>query len=326
MRVFRDLNNLPAFQNSVLTIGTFDGVHKGHQKLIARINQLANEINGESIIVTFHPHPRIVIQPQDKSLRLLNTIEEKIALLEKYGVNNLVVVPFSRDFSEQSAEDYIRNFLVKNFHPKNIVIGYDHKFGKDRIGDYHLLENMKDDLGYSMEEISKETLDDIGISSTKIRNALQEGDVKLANDLLGHNYTLSGMVVRGLQNGRKLGFPTANLQVSDEYKLIPKTGIYAVRVHYKRLQDMAESDKVTEPFSGMLSIGYNPTFEGKDETIEVNILDFDREIYGEQLTLEFIDYLRDEKKFASVEDLIEAIKNDELMTRKIFSAPNLGTV
>jgi riboflavin kinase/FMN adenylyltransferase len=326
MRVFRDLNNLPSFQNSVLTIGTFDGVHKGHQKLIARINQLANEIKGESIIVTFHPHPRIVINPQGKTLRLLNTIEEKIALLEKYGVSNLVIVPFSRDFSEQSAEDYIRNFLVRNFRPKHIVIGYDHKFGKDRIGDYHLLEEMKGDFGYFMEEISKETLADIDISSSKIRNALQHGDVKLANDLLGHNYALTGMVVRGLQNGRKLGYPTANLQVSDEYKLIPKTGIYAVRVHYTEVRDIDKTTKADQVFSGMLSIGYNPTFDGKEETIEVNILDFEKEIYGEQLTLEFIDYIRDEKKFASVEDLIEAIKNDEVITRQIFSAPNLQTV
>jgi riboflavin kinase/FMN adenylyltransferase len=322
MRVFRDLNNLPAFKNSVITIGTFDGVHKGHQKLISRINQLAAENNGESIIITFHPHPRIVINPQDKTLRLLNTIEEKISLFEKYGVDNLVIVPFSRDFSEQSAESYISNFLVKNFHPKNIVIGYDHKFGKNRSGDYHLLEQMKAQFGYSMEEISKEMLDDIDISSTKIRNALQEGDIKLANDLLGHNYTLSGMVVRGLQNGRKLGFPTANLQISDEYKLIPKTGIYAVRVHYSPMQNSSftESPKI---FTGMLSIGYNPTFNGKEQTIEVNILDFDKEIYGEQLTLEFIDYIREEKKFASVEDLIEAIKNDEKVTRNIFLQADL---
>jgi riboflavin kinase / FMN adenylyltransferase len=323
MRVFRDLSNLPSFKNSVLTIGTFDGVHKGHQKLISRINQLAVENKGESIIITFHPHPRIVIQPEDKSLRLLNTIEEKIALLDKYGVHNLVIVPFSREFSEQAAEDYIANFLVRNFHPKNIVIGYDHKFGKDRSGDYHLLEEMKSKFGYSMEEILKETLDDIGISSTKIRNALLSGDVKLANDLLGHNYTLSGVVVRGLQNGRKLGYPTANLKVADEYKLIPKTGIYAVRVHYSRMQDVTASPEV---FSGMLSIGFNPTFDGKEQTIEVNILDFDGEIYGEQLTLEFVDYIRDEKKFASLEDLVDAIKNDEQVTRSIFSQPEFHSL
>ena len=310
MRVFRDLNNLPAFKNSVITIGTFDGVHKGHQKLIERINFLAQQNEGESIIITFHPHPRLVINPQDKSLRLLNTIEEKVSLLEKYGVDNLVIVPFSRDFSEQTAEDYISNFLVKNFRPKNIVIGYDHKFGKNRSGDYHLLEQMKGQYGYTMEEISKETLDDIGISSTKIRNALQSNEVALANDLLGHNYTLTGTVVRGLQNGRKLGYPTANLQVNDEHKLIPKTGIYAVNV--------TDASAPGETYKGMLSIGYNPTFDGKEQTIEVNILDYNKDIYGNTLTLEFIAYIRDEKKFDSLEALIEEIKNDERKSREIL--------
>lgn len=315
MLVFRELNNLPHFRNSVITIGTFDGVHKGHQKLIERIRFLAKENSGESIIITFHPHPRIVINPEDKSLRLLNTIEEKISLLEKYGVDNLVIVPFSRDFSEQSAEDYISNFLVKNFHPKNIVIGYDHKFGKNRSGDYHLLEAMKSEFGYSMEEISKEMLDDIGISSTKIRNSLQSGEIKLANELLGYNYIVSGTVVRGLQNGRKLGFPTANIQVNDEFKLIPKTGIFAVRVHHTHATD---TGKASDTYKGMLSIGYNPTFDGKEQTIEVNILDFDKDIYGDSITIEFIDYIRDEKKFDSVDALISEIKNDEQVTRKIL--------
>lgn len=308
MRVFRDLNHLPLFKNSVLTIGTFDGVHKGHQKLIERINTLAKQQNGEGILITFHPHPRIVINPEDKSLRLLNTIDEKIALLEKYGVDNLVIVPFSRDFSEQTAEDYIKNFLVKNFQPKSIVIGYDHKFGKNRSGDYQLLEKMKHDFGYSMEEISKETLDDIGISSTKIRNSLSTGDVKLANELSGHAYTLTGTVVRGLQNGRKLGFPTANIQVNDEYKLVPSTGIYAVRVYIDK-----------QPFKGMLSIGFNPTFEGKEQTIEVNILDFERDVYGSQITLEFVARLRGEKKFDSLEALVNEMKQDELLSREILS-------
>jgi riboflavin kinase/FMN adenylyltransferase len=308
MRVFRDLNDLPEFTNSVVTIGTFDGVHRGHQKLIERIKLLAEQIDGESILITFHPHPRIVINPEDKSLRLLNTIDEKIALLEKYGVDNLVIVPFSRAFSEQEASDYVSTFLAKNFHPKYIVIGYDHKFGKNRSGDFKLLEQMKEQYGYHMEEITKETLDDIGISSTKIRHAISSGDIKLANELLGNNYTLSGTVVRGLQNGRKLGFPTANIQVNDEYKLIPKTGIYAVYVHYHGIK-----------YNGMLSIGFNPTFEGKEQTIEVNILDFNKDIYGENLTLEFIDFIRNEKKFESLDALVEEIKNDEKITRKIVA-------
>ena len=313
MHVFKDLTNLPKFTNSVITIGTFDGVHKGHQKLIERINFLARKNGGESIIITFHPHPRIVINPEDKSLRLLNTIEEKIALLEQYKVDNLVIVPFSRDFSEQSAEGYIQHFLVENFHPKNIVIGYDHKFGKNRSGDFRLLEAMKEQYGYSMEEISKETLDDIGISSTKIRKSLECSEIKLANELLGHNYTLSGTVVRGLQNGRKLGYPTANILVADEYKLVPQKGIYVVRVHHC---NMAGNTSI---LGGMLSIGYNPTFNGKEQTIEVNIFDFDIDIYGQSLTLEFIDYIRNEKKFNSLDALIDEIKNDERLSRKTLA-------
>ena len=308
MRVFRDLDHLPSFKNAVVTIGTFDGVHLGHQKLIARINALAREHDGESIIVTFHPHPRLVINPEDTTLKLLNTTEEKVALLSQYKVDNIVVVPFSRDFSEQEAEEYISDFLVNSFHPAYIVIGYDHRFGRNRSGDFALLEKCKEQFGYKLEAITKEMLDDIAISSTNIRHALQQGNVTMANDLLGHNYTLSGIVVKGLQNGRKLGFPTANIQVGDPNKLIPGTGIYAVRVHYHDIV-----------YNGMLSIGFNPTFDGKEQTIEVNILDFDKEIYGESLTLEFIQFIRHEKKFESLEDLIKAIEHDKMQTIAILA-------
>jgi riboflavin kinase/FMN adenylyltransferase len=308
MRVFRDLEHLPVFKNAVVTIGTFDGVHLGHQKLIARINEVARLHDGESIIVTFHPHPRMIIFPEDTSLKLLNTTEEKVALLSHYKVDNVVVVPFSRDFSEQAAGEYISGFLVKSFHPSYIVIGYDHRFGKNRAGDFSLLDRCKKQYGYELETISKEMLDDIAISSSKIRRYLQEGNVTMANDLLGHNYTLSGIVVKGLQNGRKLGFPTANIQVADPNKLIPGTGIYAIRVHYKDLV-----------YKGMLSIGFNPTFDGTVQTIEVNILDFDKDIYGETLTLEFVEFIRHEKKFDSVEDLIAAIEKDKTTTEKILA-------
>lgn len=308
MRVFRDLEHLPVFKNAVVTIGTFDGVHKGHQKLIARINELAEIHSGESIIVTFHPHPRLVINPEDTSLKLLNTTEEKVHLLSQYGVDNVVVVPFSRDFSEQEAEEYISDFLVECFHPSYIVIGYDHRFGRNRAGDFSLLDRCKAQYQYELEAISKEMLDDIAISSTNIRKSLAEGNVTMANDLLGHNYTLSGIVVKGLQNGRKLGYPTANIQVADANKLIPGTGIYAVKVHY--------ADSI---YKGMLSIGFNPTFDGREQTIEVNILDFDKDIYGESLTLEFIQFIRHEKKFDSLEELIEAIDNDKIEIEKVLS-------
>lgn len=306
MRVFRDLHHLPDFRRAVITIGTFDGVHKGHQELIQRINDVARQIGGESIIITFHPHPRLVINPDDRNLRLLNTVEEKIALLERYGVDNVVVVPFSRDFSEQTAEEYISDFLVRNFHPAHIVIGYDHRFGRNRAGDFALLEKYQSEYGYQLEAISKQMLDELAISSTNIRHALQEGNVTEANDLLGHNYTVSGIVVKGHQNGRKLGYPTANLQVSDPNKLIPRTGIYAVRVHSE-----------AAVYKGMLSIGFNPTFDGTEQTIEVNILDFNKDIYGETLTLEFIQFIRYEKKFESIEALIAAIDGDKVETERI---------
>ena len=308
MRVFHEFNNLPAFKNAVLTIGTFDGVHIGHQKLISRINELAYQHHGESIIVTFHPHPRLVINPEDNSLKLLNTTEEKIELLSKYQVDNVVVVPFSRDFSEQNAETYISHFLVKNFHPSYMVIGYDHRFGRNRSGDFALLERYKGQYGYQLEAISKQMLDDMAISSTKIRQSLQDGHIKMANELLGHHYTISGIVVKGLQNGRKLGYPTANIQVADPNKLIPGNGIYAVMVHYHG-----------SIYKGMLSIGFNPTFDGKQQTIEVNILDFDKDIYGESLTLEFIEFIRHEKKFQSVQELINAIDEDKLQTQHILA-------
>ncbi|MBX2903456.1 MAG: bifunctional riboflavin kinase/FAD synthetase [Chitinophagales bacterium] len=307
MRVIKDLAHLPEFKNSVITIGTFDGVHKGHQQLIKRINQLAAQSNGESIIITFHPHPRLVINPNDDSLQLLNTAEEKIELLRHYGVNNVVMVPFSRSFSEQTAEDYIEYFLVKHFHPTYIVTGYDHKFGKNRSGDINLLLQMRHRFHYEVEEIKKETLDAITISSTKIRNALQEGNIKTANELLGHNYTLEGLVVKGLQNGRKIGYPTANLSIADNHKLIPRKGIYAVKVHYNNTQ-----------FGGMLNIGFNPTFGGTKLSVEVNILNFDKEIYGEKIKLELLEYVRDEKKFENAQQLISAIDNDKVNIEKIL--------
>lgn len=307
MRVIKDLAKLPHIQNAIITIGTFDGVHKGHQQLIKRINEKAVKENGESVIITFHPHPRLVINPNDETLQLLNTAEEKIELLQKYGVDNVVMVPFSRSFSEQTAEDYIEFFLVKNFHPKCIVIGYDHKFGKNRSGDINLLLQLRHRFGYEVEEIKKETLDAITISSTKIRHALHEGKVKVANELLGHFYSLEGLVVKGLQNGRKIGYPTANISIADAHKLIPRNGIYAVKVYYK-----------SEVFGGMLNIGTNPTFGGTKLSVEVNILNFNHEIYGEKIKIELLEYVRDEKKFNTVQELIKAIDNDKLTIEKIL--------
>ena len=308
MKVFKDLNNLPDFKNAVVTTGTFDGVHLGHQTIISKLNRLAEDHDGESIILTFHPHPRFVIKPDDKSLKLIQTLDERIALFEKYGVDNLVVASFSKAFSQISANEYISHFLVDKFHPKVIVIGYDHQFGKDRGGDVTLLKSYRAQYGFEVEEIGKRMLEDISISSSKIREALNSGDVQSAAILLGHPFSISGFVVKGAQIGQSIGFPTANIHVSADYKLIPKTGVYAVQVLHKDRQ-----------FTGMLNIGYRPTFEGTGKTIEVNIFDFNESIYGEQINIKLIDRIRDEQKFGSKDLLIQQLMKDRSESIKILN-------
>ncbi|MGB0931064.1 MAG: bifunctional riboflavin kinase/FAD synthetase [Chitinophagales bacterium] len=298
MRVFRNLNDLPNFQNAVITIGTYDGVHIGHQSILKRINDSARSIEGESILVTFHPHPRMIVN--DKKVSLLSTLEEKCDLLARYEVDNVVVVPFTRNFSQQSPQEYIEDFLVKNFQPKKIVIGYNHRFGKNRAGDIHLLREMRKSLNFEVEEISKQLVEDNSVSSTEIRNALEKGEVKTAVNLLGHPYFLQGIVVKGNQLGRKIGFPTANLSVDSEYKLIPENGVYAVKV------------KVREAWhKGMLNIGLRPTVSGDSKTIETNIFDFDEDIYGETIVLDFQHRIRAEQRFVNLDALIRQLKKDK---------------
>lgn len=302
MRVFKSLDNLPKFKNAIITIGTFDGVHKGHQKLLERLKSLAESENGESILITFHPHPRFVLQPGNKDLKLLNTLEEKIAILEYYGLDNLIVAPFSKAFSQMPALSYIENFLVKNTQAKVIVIGYDHHFGINRSGNIKLLEAYQNVFHYKVEEISKETLLDIDISSTKIRNALLDGEIEISNELLGHPYRMSGYVTKGKQLGRTLGFPTANIKLTVDYKLIPKTGVYAVEVVINK-----------QLYKGMLNIGFRPTVEGTDKTIEVNIFDFDLDIYGEEIEVKLIKRIRDEVKFKGLDELKEQLAQDKIV-------------
>ena len=304
MEVYKDLNNLPKFKNAILTIGTFDGVHKGHQKILERLNTLAKQHDGESILITFHPHPRFVLQPDNKSLKLLNTLEEKIQLLEKYKLDKLVVAPFSVEFSQMPAIAYIRNFLVENFSPKTIVIGYDHQFGVNRSGDIDLLEEFQELFEYKVEQISKETLKDIDISSTKIRTALTEGNIEVANNLLGHPYTLIGFVIKGEQLGRTIGFPTANIQLEVDYKLIPKNGVYAVLININN-----------ETYKGMLNIGFRPTVEGQFKTIEVNIFDFNQNIYGEKIELQLLHYIREEHKFENLDALKSQLNQDYIAVK-----------
>lgn len=299
MNIFRNLENLPTFKNAVVTIGSFDGVHVGHQEIIARVNDLAKQRKGESVLFTFHPHPRMVVN-ENYQIQLLSPLEEKFELLKKYGLNNVVVAPFTRTFSEQSPEAYILDFLVAKLQAATIVIGYNHRFGKNRVGDIHLLKKMGEEHGFEVAEISKQLVDDLSVSSTKIRNALLEGEVATACALLGHDYFIKGIVVKGNQLGRKIGFPTANILVEDESKLVPAHGVYAVKVYIRG-----------QLYHGMLNIGVRPTVAGKGKTIEVNIFDFEQNIYGEQIQVEFVYFIRKEQKFENLQALIAQLSLDK---------------
>lgn len=312
MKVYTDLAQLPDFQGSVITIGSFDGVHCGHQKILQQLNSLAKEVKGESVVVTFHPHPRFVVKGKNDNLKLLTTIKEKTDLLEKSGVQNLVIVPFSEGFSNQSPEDYIENFLIKYFKPRYIVIGYDHRFGKNRKGDILLLKKYELKNNFKVVEIAKQTIDDIDISSSKIRKALENKDIQSVNQLLGHRFVLNGRVVEGQKIGRTIGYPTANIDVEDGDKQIPPFGIYAVWV-------FSEGEK----YGGMLYIGDRPSIENHtNTTIEVNIFDFDKDVYGEYLWIEFVDFVRNDKKFDGLDALKMALMRDKLRSLYLLNPPS----
>ncbi len=301
MKVYRDLNDLPKFEKAVITIGSFDGVHCGHQKIIEKVCQLAQSTGGESVVITFHPHPRQIIYPKDNTLELINTIDEKIKLFEKLGLDNVVVVPFTIEFAQQSADEYIHKFLIEKFNPATIVIGYDHRFGLNRQGDFNYLKFHAKEGGYDLIEIKKQTIKDISISSTKIRNAIKAGEVKNAAELLGHNFLLTGTVVHGHKTGSKLGFPTANIHIEEKAKIIPPIGIYAVYVNYK-----------LRKYRGMLYIGNRPTItEDGATSIEVNIFDFNQKIYDEQIEIELVDFIREDVKFEDLEELKAQLARDK---------------
>lgn len=303
MKVYRSIDQLPKFKNSVITIGTFDGVHEGHRHLIQKIKLLAKEIEGESAIITFNPHPRLIIHPDDKSLRILTTLNEKISLLEKERVDHLIVVPFTKEFSLLSAKDYLINFLIEHFHPSIIVTGYNHSFGHHRDGNIEMLRKFENEFHYKVKELNKQLVDDIAVSSTRIRIALNEGDIALATHLLGHNYSVSGTVDHGQQLGNKIGFPTANITINDKLKLIPADGVYAVYVIFKN-----------EILKGMMNIGYRPTVDGLHHKLEVHILEFDKDLYNEVLEIQFVKRLREEKKFSSIDELKQQLKLDKANT------------
>lgn len=311
MQVYHSTEVIPIFNKAVLTIGTFDGVHLGHAKLLDQLIAEAKAINGTAVIITFFPHPQRVIGKDTSLLRLLNTQEEKYALLQKKGIEHIVIVPFDAAFAAQTATEYVHDFLIKRFKPHTIIIGYDHRFGNNREGDFNLMEKEARLSGFKVKEISEKLLQDVIISSTKIRNALGSGDVSTAANYLGYNYCVSGIVVKGRQLGRTIGYPTANIEIDDQQKLIPADGVYAVFVKITGWDD---------PFEGMLNIGNRPTVNGISRTIEVNIFNFNEDIYDLKLTVIFIGRLRSEIKFDGLDNLKAQLASDHLQAQTLLSS------
>lgn len=328
MQVHRDIDNLPKFTNAVVTIGTFDGVHVGHRQIINKLKVEALKIKGESVIITFHPHPRKVISSAILGVRLINTLDEKIGVLSGLGIEHLVIVPFTDAFANQPAEEYVRDFLYEKFHPDTVIIGYDHRFGRERLGDYKLMERMAPQYGFKIKEISKHIIDEIAISSTNIREAILHTDIEMANKLLGYTFFFEGEVVHGNKLGRQLGYPTANLKIHDAEKLIPGDGIYAVYVSIKKRNPDIKSDPAEVnsfpieiedvQYKGMMSIGFRPTVDGKKRVIEVNIFDFDKDIYGRTIRVYVKKFLRAEVKFNTLEELVKQIDQDKVESLKVL--------
>ncbi|APG65997.1 riboflavin biosynthesis protein RibF [Tenacibaculum todarodis] len=299
MEIIHSVFDYKPTQKTFVTIGTFDGVHIGHQKIIENLVAEAKEKGHKSVVLTFFPHPRMVLQ-KDVSIELINSIDERAKLLEKTGLDCLIIHPFSKEFSRLTALDFVRDVLVNQLNISKLVIGYDHHFGKNREGNITQLTEYSHLYNFTVEEIPAQDIDSVSVSSTKIRKALASGNLKTANKYLGHNFSIFGKVVNGKQLGGKIGFPTANISVAENYKLIPKTGVYVV----KSLLD----NKIV---FGMMNIGTRPTVNGIHQTIEVHFFDFNQDLYGKNLTIELLYFLRDEQKFDSVETLILQLKKDE---------------
>lgn len=312
MKVYQDLSTLPPITNAVLTIGTFDGVHLGHQQIIRQLIETARMVNGETVILTFHPHPRKIISSGAGELKLLNTPEEKIHLLELEGIDHLVIIPFNDSFASQSASSYIKDFLWAYFKPHTIIIGYDHRFGKGREGDFRLLETYAATLGFKVKEIPEQILQESIISSTRIRKSLAEHDIATANAFLGYAYFFEGLVVKGNQLGRTIGYPTANIQMENNEKLLPGDGVYAVKMAF------SSPGHEGETASGMMNIGVRPTVDGSKRVIEVNIFDFDRDIYHETLKVSVIQYIRGEVKFNGLEALKQQLMLDRIAVQALL--------
>jgi riboflavin kinase / FMN adenylyltransferase len=307
MKIYHGIDDFTRLDYAVVTSGTFDGVHVGHQKILNRLREIAQKNGGETVVITFWPHPRLVLHPEDDSLKLLNTFEEKTELLKEQGIQHLVRIPFTKEFSNLTSEEFIVKILIETIGTKKLVIGYDHRFGKNREGSFEQLKLNASRYGFEVEEIPRQDIDHIGVSSTKIRQALEGGDIETATHLLGMRYRLTGRVVKGDKLGRLLGFPTANIEVDTKYKLVPSDGIYAVTVKHEH-----------STFQGMLYIGNRPTINGSKRNIEVNIFDFEEEIYGESLTIYFHKLIRGDIKFNDLEELKQQLHKDKISAIEVL--------
>lgn len=307
MKIYEGLSEFPELSNAVVTSGTFDGVHLGHQKILNRIRQLAQEINGETVLITFWPHPRLVLYPDEHNLRLLSTFEEKAKLLRQFGIQHLVTIPFTREFSQLSSKSFIEEVLVKKIRTKKLVIGYDHRFGKNREGSFEYLQAHHKEYGFDLEEISRQDVEEIGISSTKIRHALENSDVQTAINYLGRPYELNGLVIKGQQIGRSIGFPTANVHIPNDYKLIPKDGVYAIEVEVNG-----------KTYKAMLNIGNRPTVDGHQRTVEANLFDFEGDLYDQQITIYIKAFLREEIKFKDLDALQKQLLLDQQAAKRVL--------
>ena len=338
MKIYHHINEFKKLPKAVVTIGTFDGVHLGHQKIIDKLREEADATNGEVVILSFFPHPRMILNPEDQNLKLINTMSEKALLLEKYGVDNLIITPFTRDFSNLLPQQYIEEILIKKIGTTKIIIGYDHHFGKDRSGNLKELQKYAAQYNYEVIEIPEQDIANVAVSSTRIRASLLHSDVDTANEFMGHPFTLNGKVIRGDQIGRTLGYPTANIFVEEGYKLIPSDGIYAVRVHIASNNIKNKNQEISNPFEpnpilfyhsdveedtvntflGMAYIGHRPTINGMSQNIEVNIFDFDGNIYHQTIQIDFLHFIRHDVKFDGLNALTEQLGKDKLATLAYF--------
>ena len=303
MKIFHSINDFhiateATIKKTILTLGTFDGVHFGHKKILEKVTQSTENNKYESLVLTFFPHPRMVLQ-EDSNIKMLNTIDEKTVLLDQIGIQNLVIHPFDENFSRLTAEEFVKNILVDKFHIHKIIIGHDHRFGRNRTANIDDLRKFGEQYDFEVEEISAQEIKEVSVSSTKIRHALEDGNMALANEYLGYDYSLTGIVSKGKQLGRTIGFPTANLKVAENFKLIPKNGVYIVK-------SIIDSKTIL----GMMNIGFNPTVDGKNQTIEINYFDFEGDLYDQKITVSILKRIRDEEKFESIDHLKAQLAQD----------------